>query len=327
MNTKPLFKRLWQVLRIIVAIGLLIWLGRRVNLHQLSSGLGTAKGGFLLLALFSYILYFLIATFRWRLISITQKLSYPFKTLLSIYSTAFLFNNILPTAMGGDVIRLAYTQEKGKRSIALSVVVVDRIMGMIGLFFLAFFSSLFLFLKSGESGFLIPILIGFLVALTSALALFFYPVYQFLSKGIKKIKVFDLGERLGRAYYEINKYRKEPKILIIAFLLSLGVQISVALAWYFIGCSTGGDVNILWYFLYIPVITVIAMIPITLGGLGLRETSFFGLFTGAGLLTSTQSITTATLNLGIIIIFCIIGGIFFMILKRRKNESSTQKRP
>lgn len=320
-------KRLWQVLRILIAIGLLIWLGRRVNLAELISGIKTAKGGFLSLALLAYILYFLIATLRWRLISFTQRLNHPFKTLFSIYFIAFLFNNILPTTMGGDVIRLAYTQEKGKGTIALSVVVVDRIMGMIGLFFLASFSSLFLFLKSGESRFLIPILIGLLVALIAVVALFFHPVYQFLSKGIERIRVFNLGERLGRAYYEINKYRRAPGVLALAFLLSLGVQVSVALAWWLIGYSAGGDTSILWYLLYIPVVTVIAMIPITLGGLGLRETSFFGLFTSAGLLTKTQAITTASLNLGIIIGFCIIGGILFIILKRRENEGSTQKKP
>lgn len=320
-------KRLWQVLRILIAIGLLIWLGRRVNLTELISGIRAAKVSFLLLALSAYITYFLIATLRWRLISLTQRLNHPFKTLLPIYFIAFLFNNILPTTMGGDVIRLAYTQEKGRGAIALSVVVVDRIMGMIGLFFLASLSSLFLFLKSGESRFLIPILIGLFIALIAALALFFYPVYQVLSKVIERIKVFNLGERLGRAYYEINRYRKSPGVLALAFLLSLGVQVSVALAWWFIGRSAGGDTSILWYLLYIPVVTVIAMIPITLGGLGLRETSFFGLFTSAGLLTQTQAITTASLNLGIIIGFCIIGGIFFVTLKRRKNEGSAQKRP
>jgi len=320
-------KRLWQVLRVLIAIGLLIWLSRKVNLTELISGIKEAKGGFLLLAISSYILYFLIATFRWRFISLIQRLNHPFKTLFSIYFIAFLFNNILPTTLGGDVIRLTYTQEKGRGAVALSVVVVDRIMGMIGLFFLASLSSLFLFLKSGESRFLIPILIGFLVALIAALALFSYPVYRLLSKIIERIKVFNLGERLGRAYYEINRYRKSPGVLVLAFLLSLGVQVSVALAWWFIGKSAGGDVNLLWYLLYIPVVTVIAMIPITLGGLGLRETSFFGLFTSAGLLTRAQAITTASLNLGIIIGFCIIGGIFFITLKRRKNEGSTQKGP
>ena len=320
-------KRLWQVLRVLIAIGLLIWLSRKVNLTELISGIKEAKGGFLVLAISSYILYFLIATFRWRFISLIQRLNHPFKTLFSIYFIAFLFNNILPTTLGGDVIRLTYTQEKGRGAVALSVVVVDRIMGMIGLFFLASLSSLFLFLKSGESRFLIPILIGFLVALIAALALFSYPVYRLLSKIIERIRVFNLGERLGRAYYEINRYRKSPGVLVFAFLLSLGVQVSVALAWWFIGKSAGGDVNLLWYLLYIPVVTVIAMIPITLGGLGLRETSFFGLFTSAGLLTRAQAITTASLNLGIIIGFCIIGGIFFITLKRRKNEGSTQKGP
>ena len=92
----------------------------------------------LLLALGLYGLHVLTNTWRWRLLLDAQGVIVPLKTLAASYLVAGFFNNFLPSNIGGDVVRVRDTaRAAGSRTLATTVILVDRGLGLIGLVLLA----------------------------------------------------------------------------------------------------------------------------------------------------------------------------------------------
>jgi uncharacterized protein (TIRG00374 family) len=313
-------KRLWDGGRVVLALGLLVWLFSKVNLVQAVKTVKNFNGLFLTAAVIAYLGFVLISTWRWKILLDVQDLRFSFGELVRFYFVALLFNNILPTAIGGDVMRIVYTMKEDKRATAFSATFVDRMIGFIGLFAFTLFVSMCLFFVHRRNEFFIFSLVGLalLVAITGVL--FSMRLYRVFSKILRRIKILKLGERLDRVYEAITRYRHHRFALGSCLLLSLGVQAFIALVWFAVNLAAGGIRPVVYFFLYIPIIGVISMIPVTPGGLGLREASFFTLFTRVGL-AQDKAVGVALTVLVISIIFGLAGGVIFIFTKRKGNET------
>src|SRR2546427_11304207 len=92
----------------------------------------------LLAALLIYALNVIAATWRWRLLLGAQRVRVGARSLLGSYLVAGFFNNFLPGNIGGDVIRIGDTAKAaGSKTLAATIVLVDRAMGMMGLVLVA----------------------------------------------------------------------------------------------------------------------------------------------------------------------------------------------
>ncbi len=98
----------------------------------------TASLAWLGLALGLYLLMVLASAWRWGLLLGAQGVEVPARTLTGSFLVATFFNNFLPSNIGGDVIRIADTaRPAGSKTLATSVVLVDRGIGLLGLVLLA----------------------------------------------------------------------------------------------------------------------------------------------------------------------------------------------
>src|SRR5205809_5988211 len=89
-------------------------------------------------ALALYFLVVAIASWRWRILLVAQHLYLSFRTLFASYLVATFFNNFLPSNIGGDVIRIRDTAKAaGSKTLAATIVLVDRGIGLLGLVFVA----------------------------------------------------------------------------------------------------------------------------------------------------------------------------------------------
>ncbi|HEX6974580.1 MAG TPA: lysylphosphatidylglycerol synthase transmembrane domain-containing protein, partial [Vicinamibacterales bacterium] len=126
------------IVKAAVSVGLLWVLFSRVDLSRLWSVARNASAPWLLAALALYLAMILASTWRWRLLLDAQGLEFPFKTLTSSYLVATFFNNFLPSNIGGDVIRIADTAPAaGSKTLATTVVLIDRGIGLLGLVLMA----------------------------------------------------------------------------------------------------------------------------------------------------------------------------------------------
>jgi len=315
-------KKLFNIARIVIALGLCYYLLQKIDIRASFAKIKDVNLAFFGLGIVLFLIFLLICNLRWKILLDARGMQFSFGYLLKVYFVSWFFNNILPTTVGGDVLRVAYTVKKddvtGQRSTTppLAATFVDRFIGFIGLFFFASLASLFLFLtKPGKNQFLLFNIIGFIILLIILLALFSDKVHLIFSWIFARIKFFNLGPRFERAYAQVKEYRKVKLQLLYCFLLSFIVQVTLALVWF--TCAVGIKVttSVSYYFLYIPVIGVLTMIPITIGGLGLRENLFVSFFTALGV-EPDKAVAISILYLIVNLIFALLGGVAFLFIKR-----------
>jgi hypothetical protein len=266
-----------------------------------------------------YLLFLLLSNLRWKLLLDAQGMRLGFSRLMKIFLVGIFFNNLLPTTIGGDVARILYTRGPKGGARAISVILMDRGIGFIGLFFLAGLAAGMIYLNTGESALLATALIGLLLLVLIIAILFSIRLRPRVESLLSRIRLWGLGERGLHLYHSFAQYRGQPRILSLSFLLSVGIQIALSAVWYFIGVAEGGGVAIIRYLLYIPIIGVISMIPLTPGGLGIREASFYGFFTAQGL-TPTQAVSIALIYFMMNLGFGVVGGLIFIFLKQERRE-------
>src|SRR5690606_7330008 len=80
----------------------------------------------------------LLSAWRWGLLLRAQGIALRFGTLTSSFLVATFFNNFLPSNIGGDVVRVADTAAAaGSKTLATTVVLIDRGIGLLGLVLVA----------------------------------------------------------------------------------------------------------------------------------------------------------------------------------------------
>jgi uncharacterized membrane protein YbhN (UPF0104 family) len=127
-----------QAVLILVALGLLalaIWMNREQVREVLSRPIHLPLFA---LALGMYLLALLLTFSRWFLLVRALGLPFRLRDAMRLGAIGHIFNLVIPGAVGGDVIKGAFLcREQARRTQALASMVIDRAVGLLGLFLLA----------------------------------------------------------------------------------------------------------------------------------------------------------------------------------------------
>jgi uncharacterized membrane protein YbhN (UPF0104 family) len=284
LRMKPL---IITFLKLALAAALIAWLvgSGRVDLSQLRRfateyDLLAAAIGYWLIAACG------MGTWRWKTLLEGAGYKITWKRALQLQVTGFFFNTVMPGAVGGDIIKLAYVirdnKEKSKTQ-AMMTVLLDRIVGLSGLFLIGWIFMLGNLFDLLQDPRLVPLVtlmgavsLGFVVFYTAAL--YHYrgrdPFLRFLSLPIPGIGVF------YKLYNALRTYRYARGAIASSLILSLLIQgLSLGL-FYFITVKILGDAPDFSRIASIfPIGVLTTAIPITPGGLGVGHVAFDRLFT------------------------------------------------
>jgi hypothetical protein len=121
-----------------------------------------------------------------------------------------------------------------------------------------------------------------------------------------------LGRSLSSLYDTFARYRDRKKIFFYAVYLSFGIQLLNILVYILLAEALGISIPWGYFFLFFPIVTVIAMLPISFNGLGMREGMFVYLFSKIGL-PSAQALSLSLTWYFIITGISLVGGIIFAL--------------
>ncbi len=207
----------------------------------------------------------LISTFRWRFL---LPAGIGIRKLFSLYMIGAFFNNFMPGVIGGDAVKGYYLyQATGKGGLSLASIFMDRYIGFVGLLAIctAAFPFGFKYMQGSRVEWLLPLVVlSFIVA-------------SLLIFGLR------LGKRLrtlSEFYNYFHAYRNQKEVIGKAFLLSVLIQVSAVVAVYLLSLGIGQHVPILACLIFLPLIVLFTTIPLSISGLGIRESGFvlfFGL--------------------------------------------------
>jgi uncharacterized protein (TIRG00374 family) len=331
IDKQKLKKTLFTVLRIVISAGILVYLFKTQfkNFSEITDFFRHSNVNiwYVIISLIMYWIGISLLVLRWQILLKTQKIKASFGFLFGSSLVGYFFNNFLPTSIGGDVYRI-YDTSKLKHSSgmkAASIVLMERTTGILSSIIYLFFALAIGFVKTSRvelkvgkwdvSNHLLIILIVafFAVSILVTLVMLFPDAFR-LNKLFRKLKFLHKWEdKLRQVYDTFKSFRKFKLILLITIALSLVLQFAFTLNYSFAGMGFGiTKLSILSYIFIVQLCGILSMIPISIGGIGVREGIFVIL---VGALGGEKNIA-AIVSIAILIMILmpgVVGGIIYAL--------------
>jgi hypothetical protein len=252
---------------LLIVVLLLRHYDARPVLHQL----GRERLAYFLAVVGIYVAGQVMSAWRWSLLGAILKIPAPFIDYLS-YAFIGMFTNIfVPGLIGGDALRAVYLGRRHQRlGEAIASVAADRIVGLLGLFWMTAVAAA-LSVNLPRSVTLPTIAVG-VISLVGFAAL---PLIGKLAAR--------LPARVANAMATIAPYLNRPLAMMPAIGLSVALQLALATCQWILARGLGLSAPLTLFLLCVPIANVFASLPVTLNGLGLRETAYLMLFGMAGM--------------------------------------------
>lgn len=306
------------VVKVGVSLAILYFLFRNINLRAFWSTFISVNPLAVVLVAVLFICTQSISTYRWSVI-LKKDVEIPYRRLLSIYFIGMYFNNFLPTMVGGDLVKGYYLYKYTKKGdISLASIFMDRYSGFFALITITSVALIFgysLIKDTGLPGFF-ALLIGGFTAMS--LVIWIGPLHSWVMRILARIHFYGINQKIETFYRVLMGYKHRRDILVKIFICSLLVQGGVMIGYWFLGRGLGMNVGVGYFFLFIPLTTAVAMLPISLSGLGIREGAFVFLFTKVGA-TQEQALTLSLMWFAIMAVVSIIGGVEYVRLGGKKS--------
>ena len=312
------------LLKVVVSVGLLYLLLGRTDLSRLWSYVRNASAAWLAVALLLYLVMVLASGWRWRILLDAQHVRVPIRWLLNSYLVATFFNNFLPSNIGGDVIRIRDTAgQAGSKTLATTVVLMDRGLGLLGLLAIAAAGSSIASRIGGKPPILASMLwlaLGAGVAASAAAVLLPGGVARLLSP-LRLIHQEWVEERIGRLTAALTKFRNAPGALAACLLGAIVVQAVLVAFYAAIVHSMSIPVSVWHLAVIVPISFVVQMAPVSLNGFGVREATFTFYFSRIGL-PIESALVVSFMGAALIIIFSLSGAVAYLLRGPRRAESA-----
>jgi uncharacterized protein (TIRG00374 family) len=294
------------VLKVCFSILLLWGPLQKHNLANIFIHILSANYFSIIFALLIFAFGIFVGGLRWQIILTGLGFECSFKNINNLNWIGVFFNQVLPTGIGGDVVRSWYAHKLhipfGK---AISSVIIDKLFGLISLTVVCLFGAGWFQLER----IYFSVLIFLLIQLSAFLFLYIFPIIKFKLFGyflelFQKLHVMTISSSFK--YIVLNRVA-----LMQIILSSLLCQLAAIFGTYIISCSIGAKISLLSFFLVVPLANLGSVIPISIAGWGVRENIFVGLFS----LLDIQADDPLTVSLiyGILHLFLAAPGVFFWL--------------
>lgn len=276
---------LLRLLRIVVSGALLFWVLKQANLREIGATIAGANAWWILAAFAVNSVGNLLGAWRWQLLLRSQGRRLPLLHLLGSYLVGLFFNMFLPSTIGGDVVRAASAKKKGGGTLTenLTVVLVERLIGLLATLSLGGVAAL-----TGVAGRIDPrlpfALLGLLVAALAGLLLALNSsVRHLILRLIGKFPVEFVPRTVGKMLAAFELFSQARGTLLANYALSLGFQFLLIVHFWLVQFAFGQTVSFSTYVAVVPLVFCIMLLPISINGLGVRESAFVWFLTRAGM--------------------------------------------
>ena len=306
-------KRLINIFKIIFTILLLFLVFQSIDVSKINNDLKSFSFWRLLALLAVCWIGQLICSERWRIFASSLKMEGGYRSFVQMYFVGMFFNIGLPSLVGGDAIKAYILSRKSNKPlhIGLASVLQDRAAGLITLLFYGFIAIMLCPISwRGFPLWIVYVFCWVAVALALWVILKGEFIYRrflipdsdaFLQRMLRLIAEFHqalgMSNLKPRAFFRIALY----SFINSGLVLWIFQQVTVA---------AGHPVDIISFSALFPIVTLVTMLPITLGGLGVREWCYVEALSLVGIpRNSGLCISLATSAL---LLLCNLAGVFFL---------------
>ena len=313
------------ILRVAISLAILYFLFRKIDKDAFLQIIKFADLNLLILSFCLFTFCYLMGVLRWSMLLKGVEVSLPFKKIFTGYCGGIFFNIFMPSTIGGDLVRsldLASHSKKPKEVIAS--VLLDRLSGYSALVIIAVLALLVGFNIVKDRTVILIIGLAALFLFTILLILFNNYLFSKFNTLFKLWPNNKLITAIRNLHEEIYYFRAHKMILIRNLSLSLFMQLCFPLVIFLIAEALGANINLIYFFIFIPLITAITFLPISIGGLGLRDATTVFFFAKAGL-SQDISLAISLTNFTFVIFIGCIGGIVYVFTLHSRRLQRNKK--
>ena len=333
-QTQPSGKKRYQALKtigkIVISGGILYFLFRKCDWVSLVAALQHAEITQILLALLFVEITHVVGAMRWQLLCNKAK----FWPLFKLVFVSRLYSTILPGQLFGEAAKVVYISQSSQDITpeeATVSVVVDKIVGLIGLLLVGIGGALFSAGMRDQS-----VILWFAICAAALVLIVALPAWPPMSRLINRIldaisarfaKTAGFIARLKLFLTSWQAYLKTPHIPALSVTLGAVFQLISTASMFFLGRAIGIDVALADWCWIFAVLSIALLLPVSFAGLGVREATLVG-FLGALGVRPELALSVSLLSLMIQIFDSLIGGVITLFdpsmrIRKRDQISST----
>jgi glycosyltransferase 2 family protein len=266
-------------LQVLVSGAVLAYLVWQIDLRKTIDLIASSNGWYLLAAYLIFLVTTLGLAWRWQVLLASKGIHEPLSWLTKIYFIGYAAGQVLPTAIGGDTVRIAAharRRPEAKGEVA-GAVLMERVLGSAGTLVLVAVGLVLAIGRYNNIREVVILEIALSVAVVLALAL------MFSRRTNAWLQQRGGSRKLARGFRSLwdalHGYRHQSRALLVVLGATVVVQFIRILSIWLCGEAVGLSISPLVYIVMGPLLFLIMLVPFTVNGLGVRE-AFFIAFLG-----------------------------------------------
>jgi uncharacterized membrane protein YbhN (UPF0104 family) len=269
---------------------------------------------FLILAAAFFTLQIVCGACRWQVILRALNAVIPFFETCRIYYVGVFFGTCMLASVGGDVARgwLMYRSAVSARTTAISII-LDRVAALAGVAIIVLAVTPFFVTAVGRENFALALV---LAAFAAAGLLGIVIVAQFDRISVGRLARFPALNHVAALGSAMRQVFLRPAVSWAVLALGVATQLGGSLAAYAIARSLALNVTAIDCLILMQPVTLLATLPISIGGWGVREAAMVTFFGLIGVAPSAAVLLSVQLGL-LAVVLSLPGGLLFFIQKRR----------
>lgn len=308
-----ILKTFLKILVSLVLLGAMFWLaGPKSILESISE----ARPIYLLPAFILILSSTLVAAYRWftvmRILDFKGSLVFYIKS----YFKGVFFNQLLPSSIGGDAVRVLNVASLGyEKRYAFVGVLIDRGLGIVGIFIVnIIFNNMLPNLLPVEIYSALNI-----ISITGIAGFIFFALIHKFSV-LNKYKWFIILSVPSKA---LAKVLNTPLKCFAQLLLTFSVHILTFAGTYMIALALGVNITLEVFMVIMPPVVLLTIIPISLAGWGIREGAMVGLLGFAGV--SKSAAVAISVLYGLSYVLQGMVGLYFQVKSKKEKVNSNER--
>lgn len=271
-------------------------------------------------------LAFIIAVFANLVGAISLNAIYSKEKVLDIFIVTLksnFFSMILPGQLLGETTKI-FLLSKERSSIAerMSAVLIDKFLNVIAMLLVG---GIGIFISPNINNLNLQkgIVIGFIILVICLFLIKNKKIMNLLLSSVSQIKLNGRIKDKLEEYLSIwIEYSCNNKNIIKSGIWGIVYQMVIVSEYYVLSLGVGIEISYWDYCWVNAILTIILFLPISVGGLGIREVSLIG-FLGLLNVSSEKAVSLSVLLLAIQVIRAFGGGILLLVGRRmKKNEEN-----
>jgi uncharacterized protein (TIRG00374 family) len=309
--------KIFAFLKTAITILLFFAVFRNIDFAAFGSTLQNASIAILLAGFLTLWIGHFSCIIRWQMLMRPLMPVLSLHRLFLIYCMGMFFNLAFPTLVGGDAVKIYYTgRPSNSYAQSFAATFLDRDTGLGAMLVIACLSTILYPVQVPA----IPvsmIIWGVFFAFTSGNLILFLPgLHSWVSKILRRIHLAGIAGKIDTVSGVFQTMARHKSILAGAIAISFFNQFLYILLVWIVSDGLHLNIQFSYFLIFVPAITIITMIPVSLNGMGLREYAFMGLFSAVNVPPASCIALGLVMSL-VILLASLPGGIVYIFYKNR----------